>query len=455
MDAAQISASGAEQDDDSVLFMETINWKEYQVSANISKNEHALLDRFDKQPEDVQMAYFQKEGEAYAELFTTVLRHINDGRVIEYVLTLVDKYLLMEPDLAVHFRPLQENPALSPLNVLFKLLKMQDSLGGRYVNVLSRACHVAGALMNKDVMPAAEDSQKFVAFITETLASRTMFQRGCVNNVFYALQMVLRSETSRLQFNQLKGPQMLVEFLIQPAQNIQLLYQICNCLWMLSYTKVIAQGMVEMTLVQALVNILKTVEKDKVIRMALAILRNLCDVATNDKTESGRKHRGAKEYMVDVDMLKVLQHVKHMGIEDEETVADITFLEEKLESGLQDMSTFDEYRKEVFSNLVDGWTPVHKQQTFWQQNVFKFEERNFEILRHLVEIINPSKGHPERSVNIALHDIGQFITHYPKGKQIIENLKAKAAIMMWLADNASPEDTRKEALLCVQKMMIY
>ena len=65
-------------------------------------------------------------------------------------------------------------------------------------------------------------------------------------------------------------------------------------------------------------------------------------------------------YMVDVDMLKVLQHVKHMGIEDEETVADITFLEEKLESGLQDMSTFDEYRKEVFSNLVDGWTPVHK-----------------------------------------------------------------------------------------------
>merc|ERR1711937_1041344 len=421
MDAAQISASGAEQDDDSVLFMETINWKEYQVSANISKNEHALLDRFDKQPEDVQMAYFQKEGEAYAELFTTVLRHINDGRVIEYVLTLVDKYLLMEPDLAVHFRPLQENPALSPLNVLFKLLKMQDSLGGRYVNVLSRACHVAGALMNKDVMPAAEDSQKFVAFITETLASRTMFQRGCVNNVFYALQMVLRSETSRLQFNQLKGPQMLVEFLIQPAQNIPLLYQICNCLWMLSYTKVIAQGMVEMTLVQALVNILKTVEKD----------------------------------MVDVDMLKVLQHVKHMGIEDEETVADITFLEEKLESGLQDMSTFDEYRKEVFSNLVDGWTPVHKQQTFWQQNVFKFEERNFEILRHLVEIINPSKGHPERSVNIALHDIGQFITHYPKGKQIIENLKAKAAIMMWLADNASPEDTRKEALLCVQKMMIY
>merc|ERR1711998_303066 len=399
------------QDDDSVLFMETINWKEYQVSANISKNEHALLDRFDKQPDDVQYAYFQKEGEQYAELFTTVLKHINDARVTEYILTLVDKYLLKDAELAKHFKPLQDHASLNPLNVLFGLLKSQDSMGGRYINVLSRACHVAGALMNKDVMPAAADSQKFVAFITETLASRTMFQRGCVNNVFYALQMVLRSETSRLQFNQLKGPQMLVEFLIQPAQNIQLLYQICNCLWMLSYTKVIAQGMVEMTLVQALVNILKTVEKDKVIRMALAILRNLCDVATNDKTESGRKHRGAKVFMVDVDMLKVLQHVKHMGIEDEETVADITFLEEKLESGLQDMSTFDEYRKEVFSNLVDGWTPVHKKQSFWQQNVFKFEERNFEVLRHLVEIINPSKNHDERSVNIALHDIGQFITH--------------------------------------------
>jgi V-type H+-transporting ATPase subunit H len=367
----------------------------------------------------------------------------------------VDKYLLKDAELAKHFKPLQDHASLNPLNVLFGLLKSQDSMGGRYINVLSRACHVAGALMNKDVMPAAADSQAFVAFVSDTLASGTMFQKGCVNNVFYCLQMCLRQETARLQFNKAKGPQMLVQFLVQPAQNIQLLYQICNCLWMLSYTKVIAAGMVEMTLVQALVNILKTVEKDKVIRMALAILRNLCDVESTAKMESGRKHRGAKEYMVDVDMLKVLQHVNHMGIEDEETVADIAFLQEKLESGLQDMSTFDEYRKEVFSNLVDGWTPVHKSQSFWQQNVFKFEERNFEVLRHLVEIINPSKNHDERAVNIALHDIGQFITHYPKGKQIIENLKAKAAIMMWLADNASPEDTRKEALLCVQKMMIY
>merc|ERR1711998_397801 len=444
------------QDDDSVLFMETINWKEYQVSANISKNEHALLDRFDKQPEDVQYAYLQKEGETYAELFTTVLKHINDARVTEYILTLVDKYLLKDAELAKHFKPLQDHASLNPLNVLFGLLKSQDSMGGRYINVLSRACHVAGALMNKDVMPAAEDSQKFVAFITETLASRTMFQRGCVNNVFYALQMVLRSETSRLQFHQLKGPTPLVPFLSKGTQNIQLLYQVTNCLWMLFYTKSVAETMVEMLLVKALVDILKTIEKDKVIRMSLAVLRNLCDVVPPETRASGKKVRGAKEYMVECDMLKVLQHVKHMGIEDEETVNDIQFLEEKLESGLLDMSTFDEYRKEVFSGLDDGWTPVHKSQTFWSQNVFKFEEKGFEVLRALVEIINPTKKvDKEQSIQISLHIIGQFITHYPKGKVQVEQLKAKPYIMMCLADEKYAEDTRKEALLCVQKMMIY
>jgi hypothetical protein len=38
----------------------------------------------------------------------------------------------------------------------------------------------------------------------------------------------------------------------------------------------------------------------------------------------------------------------------------MNWLEENLSKGLQEMSTFDEYRKEVLSNLQDGWTPVHK-----------------------------------------------------------------------------------------------
>ena len=42
------------------------------------------------------------------------------------------------------------------------------------------------------------------------------------------------------------------------------------------------------------------------------------------------------------------------------SVQDMNWLEENLSKGLQEMSTFDEYRKEVLSNLQDGWTPVHK-----------------------------------------------------------------------------------------------
>ncbi len=48
-----------------------------------------------------------------------------------------------------------------------------------------------------------------------------------------------------------------------------------------------------------------------------------------------------------------------------------------------------------------------------------------------------------------------FIVHFPKGKKIIEDLKAKSKIMMYLADSNVSDDTRKEALMCVQKMMIY
>lgn len=311
--------------------------------------------------------------------------------------------------------------------------------------------------MNKGLRASPADSQSFIQFVVDALPKEAL-PKHCVNNVFYALQMVLRSETSRMQFHQLKGPEKLVPLLDnKTSQNIQLLYQITNCLWMLSYTKVVAEGMVAQgsTLIKALVDILKAIEKDKVIRMSLAVLRNLCDVVPAETKATGRKARGAKEYMVECDLLKALAHVKHMGIEDEETCADMAFLEDQLETGLQDMSNFDEYRKEVFSNLVDGWTPVHKSQAFWTQNVFKFEEKNFEVLRQLVEIINPTKNQGEQAVQIALHDIGQFITHYPKGKVQVEKLQAKPMIMMCLAAEEKAEETRKQALFCVQKMLMY
>jgi len=419
------------------------------------------LERFDKKPDAEQLAILQKEGEAYAELFLTVLKHITDPLTTEYVLTLVDKYLTEDPTLCKAYSKLTTHLTLNPHAILFRNCQNADTLGPRYVNVVGRACHIAGMLMSAKIQPSDSVAQTFVTFMATQLQSTTaspIMTRTCVNNVFYALQMVLRDEKARLSFDENRGTGMLIKLLEarENHHNIQLLYQIVNSLWILSYSKPIAVVIQsELPLLQALVDVLKSVEKDKVLRNSLALLKNLCNTPLPAATATERRKRSAKEYLVDLGLLKVIEHLKTMNMEDEETVADMNWLEENLSKGLQEMSTFDEYRKEVLSNLHDGWTPVHKSVLFWHNNIHRFEDGKYEVVRKLVDIIDHDKKMDDRAVQIALHDIGMFIVHFPKGKKIIEDLKAKSKIMMYLADSNVSDDTRKEALMCVQKMMIY
>ena len=46
------------------------------------------------------------------------------------------------------------------------------------------------------------------------------------------------------------------------------------------------------------------------------------------------------------------------------------------------LSSFDEYKKEVLSGELD-WTPPHKSETFWHENVQLFDEDDFRLVKTL------------------------------------------------------------------------
>jgi len=46
-----------------------------------------------------------------------------------------------------------------------------------------------------------------------------------------------------------------------------------------------------------------------------------------------------------------------------------------------------------------------------------FEEKDFQILRVLVKLLEA--GREPRTLAVACHDLGQFITYYPGGKGIV------------------------------------
>jgi len=66
----------------------------------------------------------------------------------------------------------------------------------------------------------------------------------------------------------------LESLLVSKQKNFQLLYQIINAVWLLTYSKSVAARIgTETGLIPVLVQILKDVSKEKVVRMCLATFR--------------------------------------------------------------------------------------------------------------------------------------------------------------------------------------
>ncbi len=93
---------------------------------------------------------------------------------------------------------------------------------------------------------------------------------------------------------------------------------------------------------------------------------------------------------------------------------------------------------------------MHKDPAFWRENINKFEDNDFQVLRILITILDTSGD--SRALAVACYDISQFIQYHPAGRGIVTDLKAKERVIK-LMDHESSE-VRKNALLCVQKLLL-
>lgn len=117
--------------------------------------------------------------------------------------------------------------------------------------------------------------------------------------------------------------------------------------------------------------------------------------------------------MVQSKVLKHLDILQQRKFEDEDIQADIVFLSEKLQESIVDLSSFDEYASEVKSGRLE-WSPVHRSEKFWRENAARLTEKNYELLKILIHILESSKD--PIVLSVACYDIGEFVRHYPRGK---------------------------------------
>jgi len=246
--------------------------------------------------------------------------------------------------------------------------------------------------------------------------------------------------------------------------NVQLLYQVGFCLWLLSYDPEIATRMDETDVVVNMLKVMKSVSKEKVIRVCLACLRNLVDKAGHNQT------------MIDNDAMKQLAVLRNRKWSDEEVREDLDFISDSLAKSVHVLSSIDMYKKEVASGKLE-WTPVHKSETFWRDNVTKIcpvggSVATSEDLLALVQLLdkkmNKSKeGRLDQedatTVAVICHDLGEFARFHPQGKKLLqgdgairESRQNTKDLLMSIMSSppGQNEEIGKEALTCIHKMMV-
>nr|ACJ85007.1 unknown [Medicago truncatula]AFK33862.1 unknown [Medicago truncatula] len=439
----------AELTTDQVLSRD-IPWETYMSTKLISGTSLQLLRRYDHRSESQRAQLLDDDGPAYVRVFVHVLRDIFKEDTVEYVLAMIDGMLTANPKRArlFHDNALADDDTYEPFLRLLRKgnwFVQEKSCKILALIVSVRPKNQSGVASNGE---ASNEKKPFtsiddvliglVKWFCEQLKKPSHPSRG-VPTAINCLSTLLKEPVVRSNFVQTDGVKLLVP-LICPAstqQSIQLLYETCLCIWLLSYYEPAIEYLATSRTLPRLIDVVKSSTKEKVVRVVVLTLKNLMSKGT----------LGAQ--MVDLQLPQVAQSLKAQAWSDEDLLEALNSLEEGLKDNIKKLSSFDKYKQEVLLGNLD-WSPMHKDPIFWRENITNFEEHDFQILRVLLTILDSSND--PRTLAVACFDISQFIQSHPAGRIIVTDLKAKERVMK-LMNHESAEVT-KNALLCIQRLFL-
>jgi len=226
------------------------------------------------------------------------------------------------------------------------------------------------------------------------------------------------------------------------SSSFQMLYEAGLCVWLLTFLPEACEQLKSSGALASLVEIARTAQKEKVVRVVVLALHNmlLCDESQGTSYGTDLSELG---------MLKVIASLKLGAWKDEELLASLDFLEERLGQVRSSFTTFDRYKREVLSGSL-SWTPIHTDHSFWKECIANFEDKDWQIVRVLLKLLESNKE--TTTLSVACHDVGKFIEFHENGRFIVQRLMGKI-IVMKLMDHPDL-DVQKQALICVQKLML-
>ena len=421
---------------DSILKRD-INWSGYEKNGFLTKKELGLMLDYDKQKKEDQSDLLSEKGADYAALFVKALDSIRTKESVEYLIVLVDSLLETDPTRARYFHSLTDAKT-DPYSPFLRILQSTEQ--GYHSFVLSRTSHILATLLS--TAPSSPLTQQstttFMRHLVSKLSSTTSTSRD-VLSALVALKPLLRQQALQDVFAAESGIRALTTLLSKDsAINAQLLYSVGFLFWLLSYSPQHSEQLMESGGVKRVVNFLKSQSMEKVIRISVATLRNLLS----------HNNPAIAEALIGLNLLPILDTLNRRKFKDADINPDMEEILTALNATIARLSTWDMYHSEVISGNLQ-WTPAHKNEVFWRENIGRFEEKNYALVAKLIDLLADDD---DLVREIACFDLGEFSRFAPEGKRVIGKLGGKAKLMVNLQHKNAK--VSKAALLATQKLMV-
>jgi len=418
-------------------------WVTYYQSQMIEKEDYEFIVRFDTNNAAEREKILTNPNEKLECIRTlmTIMNKVSKESTLQYTATLIDDLLQENKNRVDLFHLYSKKYKENVYASLIQRLLLQDPY---LINQISRIITKL-ACWSGELMPDKE-LRDYLLWIKEQIEEKNAYQ----DTLCRCLQMLFRIDYYRLAFYKLNGVDSLTKYLnASLASNVskdQMQYQVINCIWLLTFNGQIASRIQNQHMViPVLADILNSTEKEKVKRIIVATLRNLLEKNETDVAKTNCL------CMLQSKVKKLIELMQQSNSEDQEIADDVEFLNQKLETLVMDVSSFDEYTLEVTSQRL-SWSPAHKSDKFWRENAQKLNENNFFLIRKLIEMLKNEET-SSLFLEIVLNDIGQYVRYYSRGKNVIDQLDGKVIIMSMLSHQ--DKDVKHQALLCIQKLMVH
>lgn len=420
------------------------NWRVYVDANHLTDREASKLNEFTESTEDERVDLWDELGRDYAVVFIKALNEIHQKDRRQYLLTLLESCLSENPALAIHFRV---NPRyikeeeevqgiINPYHTFSRIIMSPGEDGystGKAKNMLAILYRI-----NEDEAEAGGLGE-FISHLVRSFTAGISIPN--IMRSIYALKEMLKSPLAQsLLVKQDAGLRNMLEMLSNHSSNIQLLYEIHFCFWLLSFNAALMDQLPWNELIYRTVQTMRHVTKEKVLRVCCSTLRNLIQ-----KEEYVNYMIGCKLPEL---MEKLMERILKDDKKDEDLVRDLKDIDNVLHTEVKRLSSFDMYKRELTSgHLKRG--PVHGEQ-FWRTNISRFEENNFNLIRMLVKLLDPEREEEEQEM--ACYDVGEFARFHQDGKFIITKLGGKIRLMELMSSHSI--SVAKQALLATQKLMV-